>query len=325
MRTRLGVLTNLRAGSRGDGKPRARIEVPRDPDVVHLVTESSEHLPDALTELAAKEVGVIAINGGDGTLHHTLTELMRHRPFERHPFVAPLRGGRTNMAALDFGAARSPHRSVRRLLDACRRGALEARRVDRPLLRITTDAAGPVFGFFVGTGVVRRATEFIHRVFPPGRARGVFGGGVTTASVLLQAILGRRNEILHPDKHQIVLDGETVEPSEYLIVMATSLNRLILRIRPFWGESSQPVRFTAIDWNASHLGSAAWRVAAGRAGGARSGHASLSRERGYLSRNVSDAVIRHDCGFTIDGELFPSDGEGSFRIGATREIPFLRG
>lgn len=318
-------MTNLRAGSRGDGKPRELIDVPTHPDLVHVVTETSAHLPGALAELAAKEVGVIAINGGDGTLHRALTELMRARPFETQPFVAPLRGGRTNMTALDFGAARSPSRSVRRLFEACRRGELEDRRVDRPLLRIHPDtASAPLFGFFVGTGIVRRSIEYIHRVFPPGRARGVFGGGVTAASVVMQAVMGRRNEILAPDKHQLILDGEAVEPSEYLLVMATSLDRLFLRIRPFWGEAPEPVHFTAIDWNAANLGTSAWRVAAGR-GGAAGRWTPLSRERGYLSQNVRDVVIRHDCGFTIDGELFRGEGEGSLRIGATRDIPFLRG
>lgn len=318
MRTRLGVLTNLRAGSRRGGRPRQVLEVPEDPDLIHVVTESSAHLPEALCELASKEVGVLAVNGGDGTLHRALTEMMRRKPFDTYPHVAPLRGGRTNMTALDFGATRSPRRSVRNLFDACRRGTWSTRRVERPLLRVRpATGAAPLYGFFVGTGVVRRSIEFIHRVFPPGRARGVFGGSVTTASVIAQAVLGRRSEVLFPDKHQLVLDGESVEPAEYLLVMATSLNRLFLRMRPFWGDHPHPVRFTAIGWNARHLASTALRVASGH--GAR-----LSPEGGYLSRNVEDLVIRQDCGFTIDGELFDSDHEDSIEIGATRDIPFLR-
>ncbi len=290
---------------------------------MHVVTETSAELPTALAQLAAKDVGVIAVNGGDGTLHHTVTELMRSRPFERQPFVAPLRGGRTNVAALDFGAGRSPRRSVRALFDACRQGTLVARRVDRPMLRIEPAAgAAPLYGFFIGTGVVRRAIEYIHRVYPPGRARGVFGGGITAVSTLAQAAMGRRTEILVPDKHEFVIDGDAVEPAEYLLVIATSLNRFFLHIRPFWGRGPGPVRFTALEWDAAGLGRAGWRLATGRPGDATS-RAPLRRDRGYLSRNADEVVVRHDCGFTIDGELF--DCEGTVRIGASRDIPFLRG
>ncbi len=308
----------MRAGSRLGGRPRQHLELPRDPDLVHIVTESSAHLPGALREFAEREVGVLAINGGDGTLHRTLTEMMRRKPFAEQPHVAPLRGGRTNMTALDFGATRSPQRGVQNLVDACRRGAWSTRRVDRSMLRVTPGTgAAPLYGFFVGTGVVRRSIEFIHRVFPAGRARGVFGGAVTTASVVTQAALGKRSDVLFPDKHGLVLDGEIIEPSEYLLVMATSLDRLFLRMRPFWGVRPRPVRLTAIGWDAEGIGRNALRVASGHG-------SSLSSSRGYLSRNIRQAVIRQDCGFTVDGELFDTDHEDSIEVGATRDIPFLR-
>jgi len=316
---RIGVLTNRRAGHATQGRKGSALVLPRDPDVVHVVTDSTEDLPAALAELAAAEIEVLAVDGGDGTLHRVLTEILNRPLFDRLPPIAPLRGGRTNMAALDLGARRSPAKSVADLISALRQGQLSERHVRRPVLRVSRGGAGePLYGFFIGTGVVRRTMRFIHRVFPPGRARGALGGGLTATSIVLQAAWGGRSRgVLIPDKHQIALDGDPVEPTEFLLVLATSLNRLMLHLRPFWGREAAPVRFTGIAWNATALGRNALPVASGKG-------TALGWEQGYLSRNVRTAQLRFDCGFTLDGELFDPEPEGSLRIDAVEHVPFLR-
>ena len=42
--------------------------------------------------------------------------------------------------------------------------------------------------------------------------------------------------------------------------MATTLERLFLRIRPFWGTEQAPLRFTAIAANAARSPVAAWKI-----------------------------------------------------------------
>lgn len=318
MGTRLGVLSNLRAGSRSRGRDARRLQIPRDEDLILIETETRDDLPDALRQLAAREVGVVAVDGGDGTLHQVLGELMRGKTFNELPALAPLRGGRTNMSAIDLGAQRSRDRAVAELFAACRAGRLDERRVERPVLRVIPGAgADPLYGFFVGTGVVRRAIEWIHTVFPTGRARGVFGGGITTASVLLQAALGQKGGILQGDKHHLALDSEPLESTEFLLLMATTLRRLFLRLDPFWGSEDAPVRMTGIAWQYQALPTAIARVLCGRTD-------PLSFSEGYLSRNVMRLEAGFDCGFTIDGELFEPEAGTVIEVTATTAIPLLR-
>ena len=61
-------------------------------------------LPEALGEFARNRIDLLVVNGGDGTLQHALTEILGGDDFEQIPMIAPLRGGRTNMTALDLGA-----------------------------------------------------------------------------------------------------------------------------------------------------------------------------------------------------------------------------
>lgn len=316
--TRLGVVSNLRAGSRSRGRDAQRLEVPRHEDLILIETETRDDLPEALRVLAAKGVDVLAVDGGDGTLHQVLCEIMRGKAFGEIPALAPLRGGRTNMSAIDLGAQRSRDRAVSELFSACREGRLDERRVDRQVLRIKPGrGADPLYGFFVGTGLVRRAIEWIHTVFPTGRARGVFGGGVTTASVLLRAVFGQRGGILRGDVHRLAIDGEPIEATEYMLLMATTLQRLFLRLDPFWGREQAPVRFTGIAWQCRSLPTAIARVLAGRS-------EPLRWEDGYLSRNAGRLDIGFDCGFTIDGELFEPEADTVVEVTATSSFPLIR-
>ena len=82
---RIGVLNNLRAG-RGSGRVHDVLALLREhPEVVHEETESAAKLPAAVARLARRDLDVLVVNGGDGTLQHALTELLVRQPFSRLP------------------------------------------------------------------------------------------------------------------------------------------------------------------------------------------------------------------------------------------------
>ncbi len=100
---RIGLLSNLRAGQSGPQVSRLLRFLRRHPQVHHEETDSAGAVPEALSSLAKQNVDLLVLNGGDGTLQHALTEILDQGEFERVPLIAPLRGGRTNMTALDLG------------------------------------------------------------------------------------------------------------------------------------------------------------------------------------------------------------------------------
>lgn len=319
MRPRVGVLNNLCAG-RHVSRVRSLLDVLRDyPDVLHVETENSHAVPDALSELASKEVDLLVINGGDGTLQRALSEIFSEDHFERIPAIAPLRGGRTNMTALDLGARRDPARSMRDLMRAVEQGELDARTSERSILRVEFGPERETHrGMFFGSGVVARAIERIHTVFPPGRARGVIGGGLTASALIARAAMKDASGILSPDKIEIFADGDPLPGGEYLLVMASTLRRLFLGLRPFWGTGPEPVRLTAISAGARQLPRAIASVARGRPG--RHG----TPENGFHSRNVSSAALRTSSAFTLDGERFAPRTECTIRIDAREKVRFVR-
>ncbi|MFB3117292.1 MAG: diacylglycerol kinase family protein, partial [Myxococcota bacterium] len=192
------------------------------PEVAHVETTSVRSVPEALASLTRQKVELLVVNGGDGTLQHTLTQMLTSDDFPSIPMVAPLRGGRTNMSALDIGAHRDPVKGLQGLLEDEKAGRIEDRLVDRPLLRVETLRDRRIhYGFFFGAGMIHRAIDLTHSMFPHGRSQGSFGAGIVTAGLIMRTIAKRRGGVLTPDKAQIMLDGEHVEGGEFTLIIAS--------------------------------------------------------------------------------------------------------
>jgi len=316
---RIGLLNNLRAG-RSNPQVRKILRLLKDyPEVAHIETTSVRSVPEALASLARQNVELLAVNGGDGTLQYTLTQMLTTDDFPSIPMVAPLRGGRTNMTAMDIGARRDPVKGLQDLMEDVRAGRIGDRLVDRPLLRVETLRDRQVhYGFFFGAGMIHRAIDLTHSIFPRGRSQGSFGAGIVTAGLIMKAIAKRRDGVLTPDKAQILLDGELVGAGEFTLIIASSLQRLFLKINPFWGVEEAPVRFTALASGCERTAAAAPGILRGKP------RSFVGPAAGYTSRNVDVAELRLDAGFTVDGETIqPRSGE-IVRISGDRRVRFVR-
>jgi len=330
---RIGVLTNLKAGGSGSRPGAVLDHLARYPDIVHVETDSGHSAPEAVRELAEAGVGILVVNGGDGTLQRTLTEVLcATSPFRKSgdpaelPLIAPLRTGRTNMSAYDIGSAREPRAAMDRLVARVSAGRVADAVVRRAALRMTLEPDGvDTWGTFFGVGVIYRGTLLTHRFFPKGKAQGAFGSTMVTAGLIARALTGRApatlsadDDPLTVDPMTVILDGEKQEAGEFQMLLATTLHRLIGGMRPFWGRGPGGIRFTALRPGCLNRPRDLARVLRGRAPKGASAPGSL-----YLSRNVEKVDLTLDCGITLDGEMFlPSAGRHAL-IKADHRVRFL--
>jgi hypothetical protein len=223
------------------------------------------------------------------------------------------------MTASDLGAHRSTVKGLQQILDAARAGRIGERIVHRPVLRVGSESGRPVrYGMFFGAGMIHRAISLVHRLFPKGRSQGVLGASAVTASLIAKTAFRPNDGILMPDKVQILIDGKMVPAGEFLLVIASSLQRLFAHMNPFWGTGPAGVRFTSITSHAKHTYRAAPGILRGRP------KCWVAPELGYTSRNARQVVLRLDCGYTIDGEIFePRSGE-VVTLTDDRRVTFVR-
>jgi hypothetical protein len=258
------------------------------------------------------------VNGGDGTLQYVLTELLGSADLPSLRFVAPLRGGRTNMTASDLDADPRPARGLVSLLDALAAGRLDERLVARPVMRVASSRrSGVHYGMFFGAGMIQRAVSLVHRTFPPGQ-QGVFGAGIVTGALITRAFTNPSDGILTPDKAGVQVDGRPLRHSEFYLLIASTLSHLFLGMRPFWGDGPGGVRITGISSRPHRSIAAAPGILRGRP------RSFVTPENGYESENAHRVQIAMSCGFTIDGEIFAPEPDEQVELSADRRLAFVR-
>ncbi|HMA14457.1 MAG: diacylglycerol kinase family protein [Bacteroidota bacterium] len=325
-RARIGVITNPGSQRNKAGLDAMRHLLDGQPNVDHAVLDRITDIPAILARFAAAEIDVLAVAGGDGTVQAVLTELLGKRPFREVPSLAIVPRGMTNMIAADVGLAR---RGARDTLGALARlvaaspAALAAGVERRHILRAENilDRA-PQYGMFFGGAGIPRAIDACRAKVHPLKIKSDSAAAVTLAGLLGSWLLGRgkdgerRDGIFYGDPITVTLDDGPPETLEALVILATTLDRLILRSRPFWGGDGAPLRFTTIAYPPRGLLRHAWRILYG--GEPR------RLPPGYRSRASHRVALTMDCPFTLDGEMFRPEPGRALILTAADEARFVR-
>lgn len=188
-RIRLGLLSNPLAKTnwRSVAHEKLAAMLP-EPDACRE-TPSLTALPQALDSLLFEHgINVLIVNGGDGTIHHTLNAAIdvvdraSSRLGERVslPLFLFVNGGGMNMLARVFGTRGHPVRTLKRFLEKTRRarfGSLHKRAV--PLLATETPEDGLRYGYIFGSELVFNALTMYERFGQgyPGLARFLYEVG----------------------------------------------------------------------------------------------------------------------------------------------------
>ncbi|HZZ83775.1 MAG TPA: diacylglycerol kinase family protein [Anaeromyxobacteraceae bacterium] len=263
---------------------------------------SEPELARAVERFRAEGVEVLGVNGGDGTAHVVLTAFARACGDAPLPKLLILRGGAMNTVAHGHGIAGTPESILRRWLERRREGRPE-RSVERDLLRVVAGGS-PQYGFLFGTGAVVRFLEAYYR---SGRTSPLGAAALAARAVGSALLRGRfAAELTRREPARVAADGEEWPTLRYLAVLAGSEPDIGFGFKPFARCAEQPGFFHAVGITAS----APRLVAALPA--VRLGHP-------WRRRVAMDAVARElsvelpgPCRFTLDGDLYDSDG--SIRI-----------
>ena len=275
--------------------------------------------------MGADPPDLLAVNGGDGTVAAVLTTLLLEGPFPRLPLLVLLRGGTTNMTAGDVGAREALLPSLRRLLDPS--GELEGTVVERPVLRVDVSPERPAhFGMFFGTGAIVRGIEFCHRRVHSRGLRDSLAPALCTLRVLWA--MARGDERYVAPRPMTVAGrvageqaggGEEGQEQDYLLVLASSLERLFAGLRPYWGDAEGAFYHSRLRARAGHAARTLLPLFWGRAG------RFATSEHGYHSGKLDSLSLEMDGPVTVDGEVYQASRRaGPVRVSVGGRVGFLR-
>lgn len=289
------------------------------PGIRHERICAVDGLPEILSSFAADGVQAIAVNSGDGTIQALLSVLLEQQPFPAIPPVCILAGGMTNMTGADVASRGRRADVLRRLVDAVAAGTVDRHLVHRHILRLENIVDHPPQRamFFGAAGIV----EAIRLCKAEVHSRGLsseWANGATLARMLggwLVSGEGSRRD-LGAEMAIAVDDAPTVE-GRRLLVLATTLDRLVLGSRPFWNTQGGPLRYTEIAYPPRRLLLNAPRVLFGRS---RRSFADPS----YVSAGVRRLSLAMEGPFTLDGQFFEARRSAPLLISADERVGFVK-
>ena len=294
------------------------------PELAHQVIQDFAALDEIVDRFIRDDVEVIAVNGGDGTVQAVLTAFARSEHQERLPKLAVLQGGMTNVIAKDVGLEGKPAGALAHLVkclaaDERKPGTTECH--TRPLIGLDTgNKKEKVYGMFFGAAGFYQAVLLAQKNVRPKGLAGNFASASSLVMVLGKLLLGRPDgddPLLRGEPMTMDLDGRAVSKSTYLLLIATTLDRLMLGLMPFWGEKEQAIRYTSVAAPPKRLSRALLPVLRGKPRPWMDGD-------GYRSGTAADMTIDIDSPVVLDGEIFHAEPGQPIRLTGDRQATFLR-
>jgi diacylglycerol kinase (ATP) len=299
-RVRLGVISNPLSGGNRRGLSAVRAALENCPQADHFEASTPSEVGSALAELARREVDVVTINGGDGTIHAVLTELFRRQVPGPFPVLAVLRSGTTSLIARDVGLIGSRQRALRRLLTWVNTGNGMPAIVQRPILKVEkVPHREPLYGMFFGMAGICQGIQYFHTHLNTRGLGGELAAGLTMMRFLLAAVRGHKR--LFPEPITVGLEGESPEKQDFLLILISTLERLFFGLRPYWGAEVAPLYYTALSARPQHLLRALPQLLRGRKS------RFSTKKHGYTSLNIREARLALTGNFALDGELYSVD------------------
>ena len=317
--SKIGIISNPRSHRNHRGLEEIRRMIASHGDLFHREIDEMAGLPEILAEFASAEVGHIVVNGGDGTIQAVMTAALNSSAGGPPPTLAVLPSGRTNLIAHNIGIVGRPIDGLARLI--ARRGTGDPLPgITRPVLSL--DLGGgepPVHGMFMGSAAFYRGTMMGRTSFHPMGAVGPAVVGLSLVLVVMRALLGRPGGILRGDAMTLTPDGDrgAARERDYFLILATTLDHLILGLTPFWGDGDGALRLTTVAYPPTRLARALLPLAWGRP-------RPWMTVNGYDSRRLESVTLATACPIVFDGQTFTPDPAVAVTIGADHSLRFLQ-
>ncbi|HBP88707.1 MAG TPA: diacylglycerol kinase family protein [Nitrospirales bacterium] len=315
---RIGLLSNPLSGRNKRHFSSFRAVFQSHSNVEHAEVVTPDDISKSLAVFASRQVNLVLINGGDGTIQATLNALINDRAFPKLPLVAVLPAGTANLIAGDVGLGPYSPETITKLFEALPTLS-SVHQTTRHLLRLQfSDGKEPLHGMFFGIGAIYSGTQLGRETKQSVGRLGEWGAGLIFAKFLIGLASGSQTG-LQPVSAGLSIDGGDAINQKCLMLMVTTLERLFLGMKPFWNPNSGLLRYTGVTVPYRYL----WRILPSVLRG--KGHPLATKANGYDSQNPREIRLQLTSGFVLDGEVYDPPGHGqAIILGSGGEVSFLQ-
>ncbi len=237
----IGIITNphSRRNRRHPEQMRRLAYVLGSSDTYEL-TNKVEDVASVARQFKKSGIEILALNGGDGTNHVTLSTFIEVYGDEPLPRVTFLRGGTMNTISNGIGIEGTPSRLLANLVDKYYTGQ-SFETTERDMLRIVGEEHTK-YGFIFGNGLVSNFLEMYYGADDPSPV----SAAILLGKALVTMPFGGKlaSEIVKPFRARALFDdGEEWEEREYTSLLAATIDQIGLGFRPFVRCEERPHSF----------------------------------------------------------------------------------
>ncbi len=292
-------------------------EVTKRSGIILESLDNFEDLPAILADLAAKNVTTLFISSGDGTVQAIQTLLAENDIFERLPTLALLPHGTTNMTATTLGCHVRKREDVADLAENAealsRSNALKTRHT----VRVVNPAGrGPLHGMFVGCGSMRGAVEFTQSTMNKNNVRGELAPLATLLTLIGRYLFSRQETgIVKGYPLSVTAGGTPMAGGPLMLFIAFTLEKLVLRSRPFWGPDSGELKGLSIAYPPPNVLRNVLPLMYGVP--------SRNLPNTCQSRTADTFTVSGTVPFVIDGEFFDAPADTPLKLELGTKFTYL--
>ena len=316
----VALLSNPRASGNQAMLPAIRRFCAAHKDIFHYEVEHADQIGAALKSIARVKPKVLVINGGDGTVQATLTELYHGGQFPGvPPPVAVLPNGKTNLIAHDLGAAGDPIAALERVLELAR-ADMAPHIVSRELISLSDGdpARRPVLGMFLGGAFLAETMLYCrHKIYPLGLPNWL-AHGLALLLGLLAVLVGRRAGFLPTPPRPLTVSvmQSGVLQGRFALLIVTTLQRMLFSGN-MPGERAGSMQLLVIERSFPALVRALVAAIRGRLGRYRLSGVHIERGKEIRIEGERSSVL-------MDGEYFEAAAGRAIVLRPTAPVPFLK-
>jgi len=257
----------------------------------------------------------LIIIAGDGTVQAALSYYLNIAKGNNIPNILILPGGTTNMTASDLGII-GFEVNLKKIIDVFA-GNVQSRHIKKPLLKIELQDKPAVYGFFFGAGIIASGVKYFNMHV---KKSGITGEIITLAAIvpfIFKLLFSPGNYKQGQALIEIEVDGIQKKPLCTVLFFATTLDRLLFGLKPYWGQTENSLHITYIRAQANKFWRSLISIMLNRG-------RYLNETDGYYSFNSHKISIRLNSSYIIDGEIFNSKNHNlQLNLSATDHVTFI--
>lgn len=268
-------------------------------------TQDLEAVETVIKKFCDQEIEVLALSGGDGTNHRTLTALLQHYGDRPLPRIALLRGGTLNTVAAACGIKGAPEKILLKLIECHQRAEPMHSIVVYPM------KINDRYGFIWGCGVIARFMEAYYAKGIPSPAHAAWTLVHSVSSALMNGRFA--STLFARTDATITVNGELWPFANYSAIYAGAINQLGFNFRVFhYAGSDKAFHAIAFSTTPRHVLHAVPRMYCGRPSGCEDLLEAPAQEM--------EVQLKQPLSYTIDGDMYEPEDYFLLRTGPKLEI-----